>query len=494
MVAAHTTADNYIMNFSPKSTQFIIIRVVLFVFLYLVIRPQQYFFLNDDFIHIPLAASGSFFNRSFIRPVSDLTLYLDHLLWQKNAAGYHFTNVLLHLLNAGCVQLLASRLFQKFSPVAATDWRPWLAATLFLVNGCQTESVFWIIGRGGSLAALFGMISLISYFNKERSGWWVVLSFVSFIIGLFAYEAALALPLLVTIFYLAEKKNGQGSKTGLFAMAGFWAICILYFLYRYSTGPILNTYELGALRQFDVFLLLYNFNTLAARSLVPPGGAYFLLAIYVAGMLLVAFMAGGYLKDRNRRPLASVMLLSIFVSVLPFITLGADTHDSESGRFVYFSAVFGCIFLVELVANIRRGSIRVAVAALLVIIHAWFFYSTGRNYRLAGQVVKQSLECMSGATGTAQLVEMPTQYHGALIFRSGLPEALHWYNGQKLEVNIASSKEMQQVQRLSCISLPGQSINSFEVGDGVRDTVQLSLQPGSFIFQWTDSSIVRIHR
>ena len=76
------------MNFSPgRSAQFIIAGCVLLLFFLYVAWPGDYFFLNDDFIHVPLAGSGSLFNRSFIRPVSDITLYLDHLLWSKKCGG-----------------------------------------------------------------------------------------------------------------------------------------------------------------------------------------------------------------------------------------------------------------------------------------------------------------------------------------------------------------------------------------------------------------------
>lgn len=434
--------------------------------------PADYFFLNDDFIHIPLAGSGSLFNRSFIRPVSDMTLYVDHLLWQKNATGYHVTNILLHLLSTLSLFVLASKLFRRFSPVQGFDARPWLAALLFLVNGCQTESVFWIIGRGGSLAGLFGMLSLICYFNKEKAGWWLALSFACFIVGMFAYEAVLALPAIVTILYAGERIAGKSSKTGVYAVIGFWAICILYFVYRMSGGAMLNPYEQGALRNNDVLRLLYNFNTLVARSFVPPlGSSNVLLVIYISLMGVAAATAGGYLKKLRPSLLLRLLFLCVLAAVVPFITLGADTHDSESGRFVYFSSALACIFLVELLMQlVQNKNRRLAVASLLMLVHVWFFLSTARDYRVAGNVVKHSLDCLKGAAGKVVLANVPTQYKGALIFRSGLPEAIRWYNGEGVQVNIASSKEIAPSKRLSC-----------------------EIRPGNFgytAFYWTDSTIV----
>src|SRR5215213_7760812 len=100
--------------FFSRNTQLSIASCVFLLFFLWVAFPTGYFFLNDDFIHIPLAGSGSLFNRSFISPVSDITLYVDHLLWQKNATGYHITNIVLHLLSTVSLFGLASKLFRRF--------------------------------------------------------------------------------------------------------------------------------------------------------------------------------------------------------------------------------------------------------------------------------------------------------------------------------------------------------------------------------------------
>lgn len=411
------------MNFSPgRSAQFIVTGCVLLLFFLYVAWPGRFFFLNDDFIHVPLAGEGSLFNRSFIRPVSDITLYLDHLLWQKNAAGYHLTNMLLHLANVVCVFVLARKLFSKFSPVDGFDVRPYVAACMFLLNGCCSESVFWIIGRGGSLAGLFSMLSLIAYFDKK-----IVLSLLFFIIGVFAYEAVLALPAIITIFYFADKKAKS-----LGVVIGFWIITGLYLVYRImSNDALMNPYEQGALA--DIGLLLYNFNTLVARSLVPPlGSSAAFLIVYV--LVLLVIIIGG---KRSAR----MLFLCVLVSVVPFITLGADTHDSESGRFVYLSSIFACMLVAEMAR--REGW-------LIVAFHAWFFLSFGNDYSFAGKTAKQTLDCLRGLNTNVNLVDVPKQYKGALIFRSGLPEALQWYNNEKITVNIVSLKEIIHTERLMC--------------------------------------------
>jgi hypothetical protein len=466
--------------FFSRSTQLTFASCVLLLFFLWVAFPPAYFFLNDDFIHVPLAGGGSFLNRSFVRPVSDITLYIDHLLWQKNAAGYHLTNVLLHLLCTISLFVLASKLFRRFSPVQGFDGRPWLAAFIFLVNGCQTESVFWIIGRGGSLAGLFGMLSLVCYLNKERSRWWLIASLLLFIIGLFAYEAIVTLPFIIGVLHHAEKKTGKGPAGDMLNVIAYWLIVLAYILYRVIAGAGLNAYEQAGLLDLDLWTRLYNFNTLVARSFVPPAGSMALLVVYVLLMLLSLAAMAGFIKRSGNTLLLRVLFLAVLVAVLPFIGFGADTHDSESGRFVYFSSAIACIFLAELVTVlVRRSNLRLAIACLLVLAHAWFFFSTASHYRLAGQVVKQSLACLRGATGKVQLTNVPSQYRGALIFRSGLPEAMQWYNNDNVQVNITSSNEIAAVKRLSC-----------EVWSGGQGPVTGGA--GEMAFNWTDSSIVRI--
>jgi hypothetical protein len=131
----------------------------------------------------------------------------------------------------------------------------------------------------------------------------------------------------------------------------------------------------------------------------------------------------------------------MLAAVLPFITLGADTHDSEAGRFVYLSAVFACMLLADLLGK---------AGVVLAVVHAFFFLSFGSHYQYAGRMAAQTLQCLRGVKDNSRVVDAPSQYRGALIFRSGLPEALRWYNGEKNTVSIASLKEIEHEGRLTC--------------------------------------------
>jgi hypothetical protein len=110
------------------------------------------------------------------------------------------------------------------------------------------------------------------------------------------------------------------------------------------------------------------------------------------------------------------------------------------------------MLVVELVHLLIGKKLQIAAGLILVLVHAYFFLNFSNDYRYAGRIVRETLDCMLRVEGPAKafVADVPSQYRGALIFRSGLPEAVQWYNGQKCSVNILSLKEIEHAQRLHC--------------------------------------------
>ncbi len=94
-------------------------------------------------------------------PVTLMSYALDYRLWELNAFGYHFTNLLLHALNGILSYLLCLRL--QSSRVAAA-----LAAALFVIHPLQVESVAWISERKNLLSLTFFLCAFLTHIRSRH--------------------------------------------------------------------------------------------------------------------------------------------------------------------------------------------------------------------------------------------------------------------------------------------------------------------------------------
>lgn len=110
----------------------------------------------------------AWWNFSPKRPISIFTFALNYHFHQIDVKYYHYTNLLIHLLNACLIWFLTKLIFstpniksenisQNKSIIA------FFTALLFVSHPLATQSVTYIVQRQNSLATLFYLLSLICY-------------------------------------------------------------------------------------------------------------------------------------------------------------------------------------------------------------------------------------------------------------------------------------------------------------------------------------------
>jgi hypothetical protein len=134
-------------------------------------------------------------------PLTFLSYQIDDALGGGRPAMFHFTNLLLHVLNAVLVAWLLYALIRN-------GWLSVGLGLIFLTHPLNVEAVAWVSARKDVLSALFFVASFlfwISYKEKRtRSSFW--LSFVTFILACLSKAVAITLPVLLILYDLLESR------------------------------------------------------------------------------------------------------------------------------------------------------------------------------------------------------------------------------------------------------------------------------------------------
>jgi Tfp pilus assembly protein PilF len=117
---------------------------------------------------------------SYYRPVQNLSFMVDYYLWNADAAGFHLTNVLLHLASGLLLYGLLSHLLGQFAERSSNAFSfrtasllAWLTAAVWIVHPVHSAAVDYISGRADSLAFAFacGAWLLVIRARTVRSPW-----------------------------------------------------------------------------------------------------------------------------------------------------------------------------------------------------------------------------------------------------------------------------------------------------------------------------------
>lgn len=130
-------------------------------------------------------------------PLTMLSFALDYQLFHFNPAGYHVTNIILHLLSTALVFWLAGTL--------SGNWRvAFGTALIFGVHPIQTESVVWISQRKNVLSYFLFMVSMAAYVHSrqhpEKGRFYLLISWLAFIAACFAKALVVVLPAVLFAF------------------------------------------------------------------------------------------------------------------------------------------------------------------------------------------------------------------------------------------------------------------------------------------------------
>ena len=295
------------------------------------------------------------------RPLYWISLALDRRLWQLNPAGFHLTNLLLHIANG----FLGYRLLRllRVSLIVATA-----TALLWLALPIHAETVAWVSGRAYSLSTLFLLLSLllVSHHLRTNKPLSLILYFFTTNASVLSHEQGLlVLPLTVLIAYAAPGTK----RRSLMALSGAAiSSTTLYLLLKHVIAP--NT-EAGptAIRSFALIFWKYvlwitlPIHMSVERSTSTPPNTFSTTAI-VAWIALAALITVIFLQ-RKSRPTASAGLLWFLLALIPFCGL-IFIYQGMAERFTYLASMGLALCVASLAIKFRKPTRNVASALVLI--------------------------------------------------------------------------------------------------------------------------------
>jgi tetratricopeptide (TPR) repeat protein len=185
-------------------------------------------------------------NKLPARPLPYLTFAIDHAIWGKKPFGYHFTNLLVHVIAALALfdllrlTLLSPRLRGRWGDRAVP--LAMVIAMLWAVHPLQTQAVTYIYQRIESMTGMFCLLSLAAFARAAAAAqspggtWprsWLAGSVAAAAAAMASKESAVALPLLILAYdwFFVEPPAGESWPAALrrrwafyLPLFGTWAI------------------------------------------------------------------------------------------------------------------------------------------------------------------------------------------------------------------------------------------------------------------------------
>lgn len=421
------------LNFllKPKNQLlFLIAGCFLFV---LIIRPWELYYLNDDFMHIPMNRDWLFLRSGFMRPVPNYFLMWDKALYGNLAIGYFSTSLLLHAVCVITVFFLVKGCEKLFFPEREKSLLAFITAFLFLVYPYHAEPIMWVIGRVAIIAAIFAFLSVLFYIKTNDSLWFGALSWLCLIIALFTYESIWNIILLFAFvsFFNIKKANKTVAKEAVL----FGGMFVTFAAYIWFRSHVLGTVAGDGYTEINenlskIPLLIINLVKLTGRNFTPPNPNSMLVSIVFAVSAL--FYGFCIFKVFKKNSFWGWFMLALWVAMVSGVVtaapLGIDTHYNESERYIYYSSFFYCFFIGLLIVIFLSVKKQILVASGISLVFILLLFGLQNNYSKSSAITKSMVEIFAKYPGykRAVMIDLPQKYEGTMVMRMSPQPARDW--------------------------------------------------------------------
>jgi hypothetical protein len=396
--------------------------------------PGNLYFLNDDFVHIPLTDGGVLFQQRSVRPIHELLVRFDLWLWHKQAFGFHITALLLHAIV--CMQLyyLTIAIAVKYCSAnhLAAQKAALLTVILFLLYPQNSESLTWILGRTPTLSAIFFLAMVQLFLTSHKTLFTYIFACIYFLLTLFTYEQSILFPLVFILIAFAAKDKIQKQQKLVFAATTILAAVIYVVARKLITTEVIGKYEGENFNGFNLQNLLGNAIRLMYRLFLNPSSTYYFivgLAVVTAVFLVVLWL---HKKELNNKRWM-LWVVSIVVLLLPVGSLGITVRSFESGRYLYLPAIFLCLGLGIYLQQKSSIPWQIFIFCNLFLYWGYGKYQASVQFKsafvYAVQVQQQVAQHFMQTPNKPLIIDtLHVTIHRLPVYRMGFKQGIHWLN------------------------------------------------------------------
>ena len=331
------------------------------------------------------------FHAGYWQPLTWMSHALDCRIFGLNPAGHHYTNLLLHAVNAVLLFLLLRR-------ATGFTWSSLLVASLFALHPVNVESVAWAAERKNVLSMLFFLLALLAYDRYARTRrqylyWSVTLLFA---LGLMAKPQIVTLPFVLLLWdYWPLQRMGAApvaeaspppcaprsfsfllwEKTPLFVLAA--AASVVAVMAQRAGNAVRTAAEVPLPTRLEnaiVCYVRYMGKALWPSRLAPlyphPGNT--LSGWQVAGAAALLLAVSALILRRRRRRYLLVGWCWFLGTLVPMIGIVAVGEQAMADRFAYIPLIglfVAVVWFLDAVASEYRipKTLLAAAGALAVV-------------------------------------------------------------------------------------------------------------------------------
>lgn len=396
--------------------------------------PGSLYFLNDDFVHIPLTDDGVLFQQRSVRPIHELLVRIDLWLWHKQAFGFHITALLLHAIVSIQLYCVTKTIALKYiyTEKLLAQKTALLTVVLFLLYPQSAESLTWILGRTPTLSAIFFLLLLQLFLQTNKSFVTYTTAFCCFLLTLFTYEQSVLFPLIFLLVAWKETNKTEKKSQLLFTAVTIIAAIVYVIARKLITTEVVGKYEGENFNAMHLQNLLANAMRLVFRLFLNPSTTtIFMVGVVVVTVFLLMLL---WLNKKDAKTnVLLVWIAAIVLLLLPVVSLGITVRSFESGRYLYLPSIFLCMGMA--VFTQQKLQLKWQFIAITILLLYWGKgkYDASVHFKDASayaQQVQQKVTAHFKQTPQNQLVidTLHVTVHRLPVYRMGFKQGVHWLN------------------------------------------------------------------